>query len=118
MYSGMLCEIVIILLINNITYMEKEPKQEQLKPMFCESVEKQIAELEQEGWEYDLSFHTGITEQWNNACDRVEKMNADGFWDPILVQGQNELERKDGVAYIYKRKTDKYRQYEKDMGYT
>ena len=89
--------------------MEKESKQEQLKPMPCASIERPITELEQEGWEYDWSFHTGIPDQWNDACDRVEKIKADGFWEAILVQGQNKLERKDGVAYIYKRKTDKYK---------
>jgi hypothetical protein len=97
--------------------MEKEPKQETLKSMPCESIERPIAELEKEGWEYVWSFHSRCTEQWNDACDRVEKIKADGFWEPVLVQGQNELERRDGVVYIYKRKTEKYRQYEKDMGY-
>lgn len=93
------------------------PKQEKLKSMLCESTKKLIADLEKEGWEYDWSFHARFPEQWNGACDRVEKMAADGFWEPVLVQGQDEMERGDGVAYIYKRKTDKYKQYEKDMGY-
>ena len=96
-----------------------EPKQENLKSMSCGSTEKLIPDLEKEGWEYDWSFHARIPEQWNNACDRVEKMNKDGLWKPILVQGQNKLERQDRVAYIYKRKTDKHKRFEneKDMGY-
>jgi len=97
--------------------MEKESRQDILKTMACPSVERPIAELEAEGWEYDYSFHTRFGEQWNDTCDRVEKMKADGFWEPVLVQGQNEEERKDGIAYIYKRKTDKHKQFEKDMGY-
>ncbi|MFH1979422.1 MAG: hypothetical protein ABII97_03505 [Patescibacteria group bacterium] len=95
-----------------------EPKQEVSKSMPCASVERSITELEKEGWEYDWSFHVRFLEQWNDACDRVEKIKSDGFWEPVLVQGQNEAERKDGVAYVYKRKTDKCRQYEKDMGYS
>lgn len=94
-----------------------EPKYEEIKSMNCGSSKKLISDLEKEGWEYDWSFHTRIPEQWNDACDRVEKMNASGFWEPVLVEGQSEMERQDGVANIYKRKTDKYKQYEKDMGY-
>lgn len=97
--------------------MDQEPKQKILKAMPCGSVEKPIAELEKEGWEYDWSFHIRLPEQWDDACDRVKKMKADGFWEPVLVQGQDEAERKDGVAYIYKRKTDQGKQFEKDMGY-
>lgn len=98
--------------------MEKVPQQEILKSMSCISTEQSIAELEKDGWEYDWSFHARFPEQWNDACDRVEKSKVDGFWELILVQGQNELERKDGVAYLYKRKTDQHKQYEKDMGYS
>lgn len=94
-----------------------EPRQEVLKSMPCATSERPTAELEQEGWESDWSFHTRLPEQWNEACDRVNTMIADGFWEPVLVKGQSDAERKDGVAYLYKRKTDKYRQYEKDMGY-
>ncbi len=100
--------------------MENKPKPEilKLKSMPCASVERPIAELKKEGWKHDWSFHARFPEQCSDACDRVEKIKTDGFWEVILVQGQNEAERKDGVAYIYKRKTDKYKQYEKDMGYT
>ena len=94
-----------------------KPENEILKSMPCVSVERPIAELQKEGWEYDWSFHTTLSDQWNDACDRVEKMKTDGFWEPVLVQSQDEAGRKDGVAYIYKRKIDKYRQYEKDMSY-
>lgn len=75
--------------------------------MHCGSSEKSIADLEREGWEYDWSFHARFPEQWNDAADRVEKMNTSGFWEIVLVQGQNEAERRDGVAYIYKRKIPK-----------
>jgi hypothetical protein len=95
--------------------MKKESSQEPLKSMPCALIEKSIAELEKEGWEYDWSFHTRFPEQWNKACERVEKIKADGFWEPILVRGQSEAERKDGVAYIYKRKTNKYGQYEEGV---
>lgn len=98
--------------------MEKiQPEREKLKSMPCGETKKLIPELEKEEWEYDWSFHAKFSEQWNEACDRVEKMQAGGFWEVVLVQGQNESERKDGIAYIYKRKTDKYKQYEKDIGY-
>jgi hypothetical protein len=116
-YTETLYGITKTLLTIYINHMEKESKQEILKSMFCTSTEKPIAELEKEGWEYDLSFHNRFPEQWNDACDRVEKIKADGFYEPVLVQGQTEEERKDGVAYIYKKKTDKYKKYEKDMGY-
>ena len=94
-----------------------ESKQEQLRSMPCDSIDRQIAEIKKEGWEYDWSFHTRFPEQWNDACGRAERIKEGGFWEPVLVQGQDEAEKKDGVAYIYKRKTDKYKQYEKDMGY-
>jgi hypothetical protein len=81
--------------------METGPKLEILKTMPCASIERPIAELEAEGWEYDYSFHTRIPQSWNDVCDRVEKIKSDGFWEPVLVQGQDEAERKDGVAYIY-----------------
>lgn len=92
-------------------------KPETSKSMHCGSTERPVAELEKEGWRYEWSFHTRFTDQWNDACDRVLKMRSEGFWEPILVQGQNEMELKDGVGYIYKKKTAKYRRYEKDMGY-
>ncbi len=95
--------------------MENFEQQKQLKSMPCESTERPIAELEKEGWKYDWSFHINIPEQWNQACERVKRLKADGFWETVLVQNQNEADRQDGVVYIYKRKTDKYKQYEKDM---
>jgi len=98
--------------------MEKfESSQEKLKSMPCGSTEKLIPELETKSWKYESSFHTRFPEQWNEACDRVERLQRDGFWECVLVQGQNEAERRDGVPYIYKKKTEKHEQYEKDMGY-
>jgi hypothetical protein len=68
--------------------MEKlESKQEKLKTMPCESTEKTIPELEKDGWEYDWSFHVKFSEQWNQACERVEKANTIGLWECVLVQG-------------------------------
>lgn len=89
-----------------------EPKQEKIKTMPCKSTDRLISELESDGYEYDWSFHTKIPEQWNDACNRVERIKTEVFWEPILVQGQDEAERKEGVAYIYKRKKDKYKPYE------
>ena len=96
--------------------LSEQGKQER-KSMPCGSSEKLIPELKEEGWKYEWSFHTKFLEQWNDACDRVERLQRDGFWKCVLVQGQDETERKDGVAYIYKKKTKRYDQYEKDMGY-
>jgi len=89
--------------------MEQGPKQEILKSMPCGSFEGSIAELEKEGWEYEWSFHSRFNDQWNDACSRVERLQRDGFWECVLVQGQAEEERRDGVAYIYKRKAQKHR---------
>lgn len=84
-----------------------ESKREQLKPMPCASINQPVEELKKDGWEYEWSFHTRFTEQWNQACDKVESLQKDGFWEVVLVQGQDELEKKDGVAYLYKKKIEK-----------
>lgn len=94
-----------------------ELSRERPKSMPCDSTEKSIPELKKEGWENEWSFHARFPEQWDDACDKVEKLQRDGFWECVLVPGQDEMEKRDGVAYIFKRKTDKYRQYEKDRGY-
>ena len=51
------------------------------------------------------------------ACDRVEALRKNDDWEVVLVQGQNKKEEKDGVAYIYKRKTPQRLQWEKEQGY-
>jgi len=81
-----------------------KPELEIPKSISCTLAEKSITELEKEGWEYDYYFHSNISKQWDYACYKVKQMNAEGFWDPILVPGQTETERNNGIAYIYKKK--------------
>jgi len=90
---------------------------EQHKSMPCSSTEKLIPDLEKEGWEYEWSFHAKITDQWNDACDKVKALQHSGDWEAVLVQNQDEDEKKDGVAYIYKKKTAQRIQWEKEQGY-
>ncbi|RMD52175.1 hypothetical protein D6827_00575 [Candidatus Parcubacteria bacterium] len=97
--------------------MEKESKREILKTMPCRATERSISELRQEGWEEDWSFHIRFTKQWNDACDLVRRLKKSGLFECVLVLGQTPEERKDGVAYVYKKKSDKYHKFEKDMGY-
>lgn len=87
--------------------------QEKHKSMPCPSTEKLIYDLEKEGWECEWSFHTRFKEQWNDTCDKVEALQRNGDWKAILVQGQDEVEKKDGVSYIYKKKTAQRIEWEK-----
>jgi len=98
-----------------MNYVESTP--EQHKRMRCSSTEKSISDLEKEGWEQETSFHTKFAHQWNIACDKINSLQRNGDWETVLVQGQNEAEKKDCIAYIYKKKTPKRMQWEKDQGY-
>lgn len=94
---------------------------EKNKIMKCGYSDKTLRELESEGWERIYSFHSRIKEQWDMACDKVEGIlliggdgsSGKGDWEVILAMGDNKSERKDGVTYIYKRKTDKRKEWEK-----
>jgi hypothetical protein len=48
--------------------------------MPCGSVDRSVSKLEKEDWEYDQSFHARLSDQWNDACDRVEKIRKECFW--------------------------------------
>lgn len=97
---------------------------EQSKVMNCGYSDKVPEELKKEGWEEDYSFHSGIPEQWNMACEKVngilmigdERGNGSGDWEVVLVRSEDENERRDGVTYIYKRKTNKRKEWEKERG--
>lgn len=85
--------------------------------MSCGSTKESIENLEKADWVYAWSFHIRFPDQWNDACDKVEAIQRNGDWEAILLQGQDELEKKDGVAYIYKKKTQQRIQWEKENGY-
>ncbi|MFA5954224.1 MAG: hypothetical protein WC817_01655 [Patescibacteria group bacterium] len=89
----------------------------QLDVMPCRTTDKTIAELESEGWESLYSFHHTIPEQFQDACKRAEQATASGLYEVVLVLGQTELEKKDGVQYLYKRKTEKLLSLEKQHGH-
>lgn len=98
--------------------MEKfESKIEPLKTIRCGISDKTPEELKNEGWEEFFSFHGRISEQWNMACDRVESAQKIGDWEVVLVNGQSELEKKDGVQYLFRRKTEQRKQWDKEHGY-
>ncbi|HPA25751.1 MAG TPA: hypothetical protein PLK76_03265 [bacterium] len=71
--------------------------------MSCESTDKTLEELEMMGWTCDWTFHTRFLEQWNQACDKATILKQQG-WRVLLVNGQDERERQDGVAYLYKKR--------------
>lgn len=74
------------------------------KAMPCRFLTSQESvNLINEGWEGIWSFHMQNEEQWDQACDMVIKLKKEG-WDVVLVNGQNEAERQDGVAYLYRKK--------------
>ena len=85
--------------------------------MPCGATDKTAAELEKEGWEYLYSFHHDIPEQWGDACGKAQIAMRDGLYEVVLVPGQSELEKKGGVQYLYRRKTQKLLDLEKQHGY-
>ena len=82
----------------------KEPgrKLEAKKTMRCNTTDRTLVALKQEGWEDGWSFHTRLPEQWNEAYDKATTMLREN-WEVVL--GQDEAERADGVAYLYKKRT-------------
>ena len=92
-------------------------KLEQLKTMSCGSTDKKIADLENDGWIYAYSFHERFPEQWDMGCNKVNEIQNNSDWEAILVKGQNEAEKQDTVAYIYKKKTEQRIKWEKEQGY-
>ena len=98
----------------NMVNFEKEQK---VDVMPCETTEKTIPELEKEGWEYLYSFHCNIQEQWRGACEKAQEAIRSGLYEVILVPGKNELEKKDGIQYLYRKKTQKLVDLEKQHGY-
>lgn len=92
-------------------------KKEPQGVMLCETTDKTIAELEQEGWEYLYSFHHNNPDQWQDACGKAQQAALDDLYEVVLVLGQNEEEQKDGVQYLYKKKTQKLLDLEKQHGY-
>ena len=91
--------------------------QQKEKSMSCGFTEKTIKDLEKEGWERVFSFHSRNTSQWNRACDMVNDLQKIGDWEVILVGGQTEAEEKDGVQYLFKRKTKQRQEWDSGHGY-
>ena len=89
---------------------ESGMEQQERKTMPCGYAEKTIPKLKEEGWEHEWNFHARDDQSWNDACKKVESLQRNGDWEVVLVKGQNELEIKDGVVYIYKRKTEQRKQ--------
>lgn len=86
-----------------------------IETMNCGVAKEPLDVLKENGWEYELSFHSHFTDQWNDACGRVETLQLNGDWDTILVNGQTEEERRDGVAYLLKKKTAQRIAWEKEQ---
>ena len=82
---------------------ESREGRETSKLMPCDSTDSTIVELQAQGWEDAYSFHVREPEQWNMACDRAYELLGEG-WDVVLVGGQDEAEKQDGVTYLYKKK--------------
>lgn len=80
--------------------------------MLCGYSDKKAKQLKEEEWEEAWSFHANITEQWSDACEEVKKLQAYGDWEVVLVKGDSEEEIRDGVTYIFKRKTKQRRDWE------
>jgi len=105
--------------------MNFENHAEKNKVMKCGYSDKTSEELKNEGWEECYSFHSDLKEQWDMACDVVEKTLmigdekgvGDGDWEVVLARGESEAEKKDDVTYIFKRKTQKRKEWEKERGY-
>lgn len=83
--------------------------------MKCGVAKEPLDELKENGWEHELSFHSRFTDQWNDACGRVKTLQQNGDWETVLVNGQTEDERKDGVAYLLKKKTAQRIAWEKEQ---
>ena len=75
--------------------------------MPCRTTDKPAHQLIKDGFEYLFSFHAHILEQWNMACEKARDATSGGLWDVVMVFGQNEIEKKDGVRYLYRKKTGK-----------
>ncbi len=87
--------------------MESFEKKIELKSMPCGMTDKSIKELQAEDWECFFSFHHNIKEQWNMACEKAESAKITDLWKIVLVDGQNEEEKKDGIQYLYRRRIEK-----------
>jgi len=81
--------------------LEKGP--EIIKSMPCDKSDKSLIELQSEGWADSWSFHTRLTDQWNQACDKARTLQNEGY-DVVLVNDPGEAEKEDGIAYLYSKK--------------
>jgi len=85
--------------------------------MNCPVSERSVSELEGEGWEQFFSFHARIPEQWNMAAERVDEAKRNGDWEVVVAQGESAEEIQDTVRYLYKRKTEQRKEWDKEHGY-
>lgn len=97
---------------------KQKPKFEQKRRVMpCSYSEKSIEELERDGWIEEWSFHSRISEQWGDACEKARMLKETGDWEAVLVKGQTEEEIKDGVTCLFKRKTQQRKKWDKERGY-
>jgi len=74
-------------------------------------------EVEEEGWEYDYSWHQKIWEQVEDVAERVKRGQETGDWEYIRVAGFTDEEKKDTVTYLFKRKTPQRLEWDEKQGY-
>lgn len=101
-------------------YNSSEEVETELKSMPCgysdkSSEELQSSESREEGWVMEWNFHANDRGQWNDACKKADDLQKDGWWEVVWALPSDESVRKDGVTYVFKRKTEKYKQYEEDL---
>lgn len=73
------------------------------KDMGCDTLDKSASALEKEGYIQVWSFHSNDMAQWNEACDKVEKLKEDGKTDVVLVKGNYGEGHDNDVYYIYRK---------------
>lgn len=89
---------------SNVSANEKR----EARTLACKVFEGTLADAEAQGWESAWSFHAKFREQWDEACNIVDDLQKDGWWETILIKGQDAAEIADGVFYIYKRRTQAF----------
>ena len=93
--------------------MENKP---QITQLDCHVSEKNPKELEAEGWEQFYIFHGTNPEQFALACQRVNDISRDD-WDVFLVNDPTKLGKKNGVQYLYIKKTASRDKWDRGKGY-
>lgn len=70
----------------------------------CEVISRPLQLLEQEGWQQFWSFRVTDEKQLSDAIKKIKDAQSYDMWEVVAVNGQDDLEVKAGVMYLYKRK--------------